>query len=430
MMFHAGRELAAAASITLACLAAPALAEATLPEGFEQLIADLNADDLATREKAYEAMTDERIMREIDEPILVRALTRDDLTPEQRHRIKRVYIEWFTDYMEHAGMGVSFNSGGPNHPEILIVRTVEGFPCHDRELLFPLDLVIEVDGVPVRKMHTQVSRWQPPVEHLRAAIISRAAGESISLTIKRPTDELSRELKPQIEQAGATTTQFIQRIIEHEGTRVIEIDLPLGSFDDLGRTAAVLDPQLVDRAADMRLERISDDATPKKQVFFDGGVHEENWTRYRALPHRRTHSDLVSADAPLDPMLNLDANGLTIQRNRALREQVRVAIVNGQVQNQAEMVMLGGKRFDDSPEVKKLIEAKDRITKELSDVGEQAAAQSRIVEDRSRPERERFLARGKLEALEARRASFSQNLKAVTVAIDARREKQRAQDAP
>ena len=423
-------------ALAVSLIASSSLAESTAPEGFERLIAELGADSFETRESAERALFDEAFMRSVDEPVLVNALARPDLGPEQRHRLRRVYHEWFTNYMEHAGMGVSFNGGGAEDPQVMIVRTVAGFPCRDQELLFPLDLVVAIDGVPVETMTTRVSQWQPAVEHLRAAIISRDAGDSIPLTLKRPSDELARQLIPMLEQPGTTLSQLIREVNADEGTQLIELDLPLGSYNDLGNTAALTGQPLVKRAANMRLARL-ERGIPVTSVLFDDTVHDVNWQRFRNTPNKRLHTDIISAGAPLDASLNLDPNTVAIRRNQALRERMQIAIqqANGNPQannNGAEQVLLGGKRNPDAepPEITKLLAQRDLFMRSLNKVVDQIEIQQKIADDRARPERERFLARGTLEQLELRKSQLTRQIQGVVTAVNLKREeiRQRAGD--
>lgn len=138
---------------------------------------------------------------------IVAALGRADLAEEVRLRLIRV-AAWRFRSMPLGGLGVSFGTWGEASVEIRAV--VPGFPASD--MLRPGDAVTAVDGEIVGGM-----------EHLRAEILSRRPGDTLPVWVRRDR-------------------------------KMLEMALPLGSFESLD-SAAALDDETVLWAMRLRLAR-------------------------------------------------------------------------------------------------------------------------------------------------------------------------------
>ncbi|MFT5422988.1 MAG: hypothetical protein ACI89L_000757 [Phycisphaerales bacterium] len=199
--------------LTLALLW-PAAAHAQ-PAHLDPLIDQLDSELLEVREAA--SLRIPRIpglsVRDIEG-----AMAATELSPEQRLRLGRIAQRLFAS-TPRAGLGVRFAMETPN--AVTLAGVVEGGQFPAAAMLAAGDAFLDVDGVsPVSQT------W------LKAWIISHAPGETLHITLNR------------------------------DG-QVLELDVPLGSFNDLGN-AASLDAASIAQAYRLRRERMNaDDDTPQ-----------------------------------------------------------------------------------------------------------------------------------------------------------------------
>jgi hypothetical protein len=139
----------------------------------------------------------------LDEAIAT-ALTRADLSVEQRVRLARV-AAWRFRSTPMGGLGVSFGPSGEG--AVQINNVVPGFPASD--LLRPQDVILAVDD-----------RVVAGQDHLRAEILGRAPGDTLPVLIRR-------------------------------GRTILDLALPLGAYNDL-EGAAMLDEATVRAAMRVR----------------------------------------------------------------------------------------------------------------------------------------------------------------------------------
>lgn len=398
------------------CLApAPSLAQdasTPAPTRLDTLIVRLDDDSFQIRQRATQELLSDTTLATIDEDELIGHLTRDDLAPEQRARLRAVYERWFVRAMDHGGMGVSFASGGSDAPQVLIFTTREGFPCHDKELLFPYDAIVEIDGVDVKKITDKTTaRWNAAEEFMRSSIISRRAGESVRLVVKRPPDSLVREL-PDVDRLNRGTVPAITRTIdEHPETETVTIDLPLGSYSQLGNPTPLPHRAIIDRAISMRLTRKgAGELTPT--VIRDHGVEEDEWRRHTRQPNHRNHNDILSALADPNLAVALNPEHTLVENRRPVGIPPRLEgniqrlrpggdpVVEGNNRGGRQIVRIGGEFEEPARET---IEQLQRFNRVIDQLSEKIARQRDIAGDDTLSDRERFLAGGRLAELEKQR---------------------------
>lgn len=174
---------------------------------YERLLGELESDDLTTRELATRrlmtlgGLTLGEVEGRLRDP---------DLGPESRRRLEQVAGELFREHPK-GGLGVSFSRTSPVGG-VRIETTVdpEHFPA--AAILAPGDFVTHIDGQRVRSD-----------DHLRWVILSHEPGDVLHALVQR-------------------------------GGRALELDLPLGDFEDLGNPA-LLDAVLLQQALRVRLDR-------------------------------------------------------------------------------------------------------------------------------------------------------------------------------
>lgn len=191
-------------------LAVPAFAQPARDEALTRQINEqitrLDALDLRTRDEAARVLSD--VLR-IDLDTIERALTRADLSPEQRVRLEQLGIDAFRA-VPKAGMGVQF-ARQQDSRGVRIEQTVEGFPA--AKVLQPGDVIISFAG---RRVNS--------TERFSHIILSHEPGAVVPAVIMRGEDELA-------------------------------VDIPLGRFADLAG-ASSLDPFRLAGAFRERLARL------------------------------------------------------------------------------------------------------------------------------------------------------------------------------
>lgn len=216
----------------------PAAAAHAQPAHLAPLIDQLGSELLEVREAA--SLRIPRIpglsVRDIEA-----AMASEGITPEQRLRLGRIAQRLFAS-TPRAGLGVRFAMETPN--SVTLAGVVEGGQFPAAELLAAGDAFLDVDG------HAPVTQ-----DWLKAWIVSHAPGETLHITLNR-------------------------------GGEVLELDVPLGSFDDLGN-AASLDQASIAQAYRLRRERMSGaDETPELGRSLDAG----DWIN-AAYPQRSFKTD-------------------------------------------------------------------------------------------------------------------------------------------
>lgn len=191
----------------LAVVALTAAAQAQ-PTHLAPLIEQLGSAQLDTRQSASLRIPRIPGLRVQD---IEAAMQADGLTPEQRLRLGRIAQRLFAS-TPRAGLGVRFAMETPNAVTLASVVDDGNFPA--AAFLEAGDAFLDVDGT------SPVSQ-----DWLKAWIISHAPGEFLHITVLRGDQEL-------------------------------EMDVPLGSFTDLGN-AASLDRTSVAQAYRLRQQRLN-----------------------------------------------------------------------------------------------------------------------------------------------------------------------------
>ncbi len=199
-------------------------------QAFDRLVRDLDSPDLTTRELASERLG---VMPGLTlDHVLVRLVDPDALAPEQSRRLERIASRLFQSAPK-AGLGVQF--GRQNAARgVQIEATVdpERFPA--ATVLRPGDYIAEVRGRAVRSP-----------DDLRAAILSHLPGETMPTVVYRDEERL-------------------------------ELDLPLGNFDMLGRTERI-DSQMARRCVLARLDRLA--GADLERVALGEGISAGAWAQ-------------------------------------------------------------------------------------------------------------------------------------------------------
>lgn len=192
----------------------------------QALIAQLDDESWPVREAATEALL---VVDAVPMEVIETAMTREDLSPEQHARLARIAIARFRA-TPMGGLGVSFGAAGD--AGVQIQGVVPGFPAAD--MLRAQDSILAIGDVVVRGQ-----------DHVRAEILSRGPGETLPVLLRR------------------------------ERT-VVEMELPLGSYDRLD-AAAALDDATVLRAMRLRYGRRA--AQPAEMDVIGTGLGMDAWTR-------------------------------------------------------------------------------------------------------------------------------------------------------
>ncbi len=197
--------LAAAGLVTL--LAPLAWAQSVDRAAVERL----DHPDLAERERATALLAEGATLDWLR--ALEDQMRRDDLTPEQRIRLRAAAQRVF-DTRPRAGLGVSF-APGPEEGPVAIGQVIMGFPA--APLLRAGDIITEVDGRALRG-----------TAHMQWIILSHEPGDTMPVVLRRPgvNGELS----------------------------TLELEVPLGNFADLDNTRQLATAALRG-AYDIRLDR-------------------------------------------------------------------------------------------------------------------------------------------------------------------------------
>ncbi|MEM7756148.1 MAG: PDZ domain-containing protein [Planctomycetota bacterium] len=187
------------------------------------LLADLDAADLATRERATATLGAETTVAQLNR--IQEALAEPDLSPEQRLRLRHA-AQLVFDTLERPGLGVSFARVEANGP-VEIAGTVENFPAH--AVLQRGDRVIAIDGQVLES-----------TSHMRWMILSHAPGDILEMDLIR-----TRNPADDNEDVEADA---VQGPIEER----LSVAVPLGRYGDLANGQQVARTDL--RAAlDIRL---------------------------------------------------------------------------------------------------------------------------------------------------------------------------------
>lgn len=273
----------------------------------EELIERLDAPVLAAREQATRDLLNRRDLELAEVEALQR---RPDLSPEQWLRLERVALGLF-DRGPRAALGIQFSpDGGPGSR---IIALVDGFAA--ARLLQVGDLILRVDGMPVTGQAV-----------LRAAILSHAPGETLALTIDRAGERL-------------------------------DLDIPLGSFANLGPAAS---PRPSDLLAAWSLRRarsgeslVSDPVVPSPGAEAADSP-ERGSPAWEALYARGDGADgLVvggqpreSADLSLTRLAALDASRLITLDDLEFAGDADLALQIGLLRNRRSQVLDDIERFE------------------------------------------------------------------------------------
>jgi len=405
-------------------LSGPATASAAASEAeqlsrMEQLIEDLGADSFATRQSAETELSTNEFLDGLDEAQFVDLLARETLDPEQRHRIRRVYTRWFSK-LEHAGMGISFRSIGTGEP-VLISLVVKEFPSHTSGALVMHDVITAIDGIDVANITAvQNPRSRPAESFLRASIISREPGDTLRLRILRAPENAIDDIRLNVlgPNGQPQARPFVNAIITHPETQTLEVDVPLGSYNKLAAGTPAPGSGILDEAARLRLARMGVDlGTP--ELLMDGFISIDDWAGSIRKPKKRVHSDLLDAHAGRDKVAIRKQNKMQIRATRALRApnnmpqiEIDIADANARKLSINDPIVIGDAK-NITPVEKNLIQQQGVLQTRVRDIDNQIAQQNKIIQDRTRPERERFLAQGQIETLKALRSKLERSFAAL-----------------
>ncbi|MCA3006685.1 MAG: hypothetical protein LW650_02350 [Planctomycetaceae bacterium] len=191
-------------------------------EPMDEVLARLASPDLSVREEAARALSGRA---DADLKTIEGLLTRPDLSAEQRLRLLHLASVRFRETPRGA-LGVSFGFG-PGSDGLMISAPLANFPA--AKVLRPGDRIVAVDGEVIPSSSGFGWSGNSPI---RPFVISRDPGDTVRLTIIRPREA------PAINLNQANGRAALPPIIGPTDT--IEVDVALGSFDELRNNNAGL----------------------------------------------------------------------------------------------------------------------------------------------------------------------------------------------
>jgi hypothetical protein len=245
---------------------APPAAEPAEPVESDDLTA-LTAPDLAEREDAQRRLATMLEALPGSLVALEATLRRTDLSPEQRARLEQIGAELYRAEPK-AAMGVQF--GGRATAGVRIGGVLEGPNFPAAKLLRAGDVLTHADG-----------RVLLSADQLRWIILSHAPGEVLPVRLLRG---------------------------EGDAAATLDIDVPLGAFEDLSGAASVDEPTLRAAYAE-RLRRVA----PADEIAIGSGLSAEAFLEHAdtgAAPLARVAPGVFTAGvgaSPALPAARLDA---------------------------------------------------------------------------------------------------------------------------
>ncbi|MBL0926873.1 MAG: PDZ domain-containing protein [Phycisphaerales bacterium] len=200
----------------------------------------------------------------------IRELLRDKgLSAEQRLRLVAAFTRRFT-ITSRGAVGINYASI-PGPDGISISATVRGFPAAENGTFRVGDVLTELDGVPLaRAANADPADLMDPTTRLPSVIMSHDPGEVVKGRVLRrfgPNGELPPVIQPgeadalimnqgAVRIGGEQPAPALDEKIPPEQwtTRVVEVDIPLGRFDDL-RSRGMVSTDVVGLALQRRLAR-------------------------------------------------------------------------------------------------------------------------------------------------------------------------------
>lgn len=191
-------------------------------EQLDEVLAKLASPDLAVREEAARALMGRA---DADLKTIEGLLSRADLSAEQRLRLLHLASVRFRETPRGA-LGVSFGFGAGSDG-LMISAPLANFPA--AKVLRPGDRIVAVDGEVIPSNSGFGWSGNSPI---RPFVISRDPGDTVRLTIIRPRE--APAINPNQANGRATLPPIIGP------TDTIEVDVALGSFDELRNNNAGL----------------------------------------------------------------------------------------------------------------------------------------------------------------------------------------------
>jgi hypothetical protein len=232
-----------------------AIRTAKVPADVPPLVSLLDSAEWAVREKAARSLE----AHPAPDEALLRILDQDELAEEQRQRLMNVIARRIL-LRERGALGIRMNTrvgfaeGGIAGVEI--TQLIAGLPAE--RVLKVGDVITRIDERDIRvntDLITHVQRMQP--------------GEVIDV----------RVLRPRTLPAGQAPGVDWIRLEGDRWFEPIEVEFALGSFEKLGDTAGVVNPETQRRLEEVRRLRIQWDRAPVSldgRVTVDGVVPPEN----------------------------------------------------------------------------------------------------------------------------------------------------------
>lgn len=258
----------------------------------DELLTRLDSDELAMRDAAAlelrravrgpeEAMESARAV----ERASVEFLHRPDLSLEQRVRLIGALRERFMA-SSHGAMGVQFAQPQRLPRGVELQAVMDGFPAKDQGLLKAGDVVIAVAGTSLldnELMQFNNRGTTLASERLRHIVISHDPSETVPMTILRRLDDADQAPNPADQAAAGMPIGIAEFITEGPGrnAEVLELQIPLGSFDRLRQGNAQLDPFTLEAAWRERMLRLG--MEPLKVASLDSPLSRQDW-----ITHRKT----------------------------------------------------------------------------------------------------------------------------------------------
>ena len=302
----------------------------------------LNADGLADRDRASSELCAAILACDLSglphvarlvEVSLADLAGRSDLSIEQRRRIVAALRERFMN-TPRAAMGISFSPRGDAGVEVM--QLTPGFPAAEQGALQVGDVIVEIAGESVEGISDRQARQ----DRLRELIVSHDPGERVMLKVVRPlTPRIPRDPVLEADRQQGVREPPLVTDGPNANALALEIEVPLGDYNELGNRAIALTEPLLETAWQFRARRIGLSNTPTKML--ETTLGPDSWRRPERRA-RRIEEPGVVMEGAIAEVAALEAADREFLADAARREQIRLARLREPIVLQGGAVVIRG----------------------------------------------------------------------------------------